>query len=131
MTKLTRNLMDIPIPAPETRDLALPRLGLTLRLQELGYEKVQSLRKLTEDKDLHFVLALVKEPDFRQPAWYQDKLGCETPVEALKLLLRPGEIDAIMRAGNRLCGYGGGSLLDITGDDDAAITSALEDLEKN
>lgn len=131
MTNLTRNLMDITIPNPETREFVLPRLGLTLCLQELGYDKVQTLRTLKEDRDLHFVLALTRAPNFRDTDWYRDKMGSESPVEALKRLLRPGEIDAIMRAGNCLCGYGGGNLLDVTGDDEAAVMAALEDLEKN
>jgi hypothetical protein len=131
MTKLTRNLMDINIPEPETRDVVLPRLGLTLRLRELSYDKVQSLRNLKEDRDLHFVLALVQEPNFRDGAWYGEKMGCATPVEAMKRLLRPGEIEAVMRAGNRLCGYGGGNLMDVTGDDEAAVMAALDDLAKN
>lgn len=62
-------------------------------------------------------------------------MGCPTPVDAIKKLLRPGEIQAIVRQCDKLNGYGYGSVVAVKQSADelqnSAIDAALEDLEKN
>ena len=80
------------------------------------------------------------EPKFRDKAWYKEKMGCPTPIEAMKKLLREGEVRAILRKCDELNGYGYGAVVPLSPDDESipedelqgrAIGAALEDLEKN
>lgn len=129
-----RALLDIPVGEPETMTVQVQRLGLKIKLRELPYNKLVSLRG-TEDADLNYLLASAVEPDFRDRAWYKEKMGCPTPVDALKNLLRGGEVRAIVRQCDRLNGYGAGAVVVLEEDEqtlqNAAVEGALEDLEKN
>ena len=59
--------------------------------------------------------------------------GCATPVDALKKLLRMGEVEKLCRVIDQLNGYGPGSVTVLSGKEleGAAIGAALEELEKN
>lgn len=59
-----RSLLDIPVGEPETMMVQVQRLGLKIKLRELPYNKLVSLRG-TEDADLNYLLASAVEPDFR------------------------------------------------------------------
>lgn len=129
-----RALLDIPVGEPETMTVLVQRHQLKIKLRELPYNKLVSLRG-TEDADLNYLLASAVEPDFRDRAWYKEKMGCPTPVDALKKLLRGGEVRAIVRQCDRLNGYGAGAVVVLEEDEqtlqNAAVEGALEDLEKN
>ena len=129
-----RSLLDLPIPEPEISTVSVPRLGLEIVLRELPYDKVAGLRG-TEDADINYLLASIQAPDAKDPLWYREKMKCPTPVDALKELLRPGEIQGLVRRCDILNGYGPGSVVAVErpADDlqDEAISAALEDLEKN
>lgn len=129
-----RSLLDISVGEPETREVEVPRLGLRITLQSLSYDRLTALRG-TEDADMSYFLASAVEPDFRDRRWYREHMGCPTPVEAVKKLLRPGEVRAILRECDTLNGYGPGAVLSVERDDQAlrddALGAALEDLEKN
>lgn len=73
-------------------------------LRGLPYGRVQELRQLREDMSLHIVLAGVTDPDLKDPALLAC-FGGATPVEAVKALLLPGEIEDLARAVERLCGF--------------------------
>jgi hypothetical protein len=74
-------------------------------------------------------------PNFKDPAWYQEKMGCPTPIDAMKRLLRPGEVERLCRVADELNGYGPGSISPLTASDDqletAATEAAFEELQKN
>ena len=59
-------------------------------------------------------------------------MGCATPVDALKKLLRPGEITRMCRVIDKLNGFYG-SVLELSEDElqGQAIAQATEELEKN
>lgn len=129
-----RALLDIPVGEPEMMTVLVQRHQLKIKLRELSYNKLVSLRG-TEDSDLNYLLASAVEPDFRDRAWYKEKMGCPTPVDALKKLLRGGEVRAIVHQCDRLNGYGAGAVVVLEEDEqtlqNAAVEGALEDLEKN
>lgn len=130
---IVASLLDLPEFEPERARVRLPRLGIELELQELSYDKLMRARR-EPDPAIHIILGMVvNHPEFKQPAWYHDKNGCATPVDALKRTLRVGEVDKIMRVADRLHGYGPGSVLVESDDDleDAATAAAVEELEKN
>ena len=128
---VVRSLLDIPVGEPETAVARVTRLGLDIKLKEIPYNKLTALRG-TEDADLNYLLASTVEPNFRDKAWYREHMGCPTPVDALKKLLRPGEVTALVRRLDRLNGYAPGAVLDVEEDlSGKAIEDALEDLEKN
>lgn len=129
-----RSLLDLPVPDPEVSVVAVPRLGLEIVLGEVSYDKLARLRG-TEDADIHYLLASIREPDVRDVQWYRTKMGCPTPADALKKLLRPGEIRGLVRRCDILNGYGPGSVVAVDRPEEElqgqAIGDALEELEKN
>ena len=131
---VVRSLLDIPVGEPETAVARVTRLGLDIKLKELPYNKLTALRG-TEDADLNYLLASTVEPNFRDANWYREHMGCPTPVDALKKLLRPGEVRALVRRCDALNGYGPGAVISLeAGEDDlqaATVGAALKDLEKN
>lgn len=122
MSSMMDTLLDLELPAPDTAQIKLRRLSkragedVIFTLQELPYNKMTSISKMTEDGQIHLVLESVIDPPLRDKQWWQEKMGCPTPVEAVKKLLKSGEIMAICRKVDALNGYG---------------TLALEDVAKN
>lgn len=134
-----RSLLDIEVGAPEAARVKVARLGLILTVRELPYDRLNKLRGM-EDSDLQYLMESTVEPKFRDKAWYKEKMGCPTPIEAMKKLLREGEVRAILRKCDELNGYGYGAVVPLSPDEEAvpedelqarAIGAALEDLEKN
>lgn len=134
-----RSLLDIEVGAPEAARVKVVRLGLILTVRELPYDRLNKLRGM-EDSDLQYLMESTVEPKFRDKAWYKEKMGCPTPIEAMKKLLREGEVRAILRKCDELNGYGYGAVVPLSPDDESipedelqgrAIGAALEDLEKN
>ena len=130
-----RSLLDIEVGAPETARVKVARLGLIVTVRELPYDRLNKLRGM-EDSDLQYLMESTVEPKFRDKA----KMGCPTPIEAMKKLLREGEVRAILRKCDELNGYGYGAVVPLSPDDESipedelqgrAIGAALEDLEKN
>ena len=127
------SLLDLPEFEPETAAVKLPRLGIVLELKELPYDKLIKLAREPEAQ-LHLILAAVtNHPEMRDKAWYHDKKGCATPVDALKKLLRKGEVRKICQVIDVLHGYGVGSVVPCTEEElqSRAISAAVEELEKN
>lgn len=134
-----RSLLDIEVGAPEAARVKVARLGLILTVRELPYDRLNKLRGM-EDSDLQYLMESTVEPKFRDKAWYKEKMGCPTPIEAMKKLLREGEVRAILRKCDELNGYGYGAVVPLGPEDESipedelqgqAIGAALEDLEKN
>lgn len=73
-------------------------------LRALPYGRVEELRELPEDMDVHIVLAGVAEPDLKAPE-LREKYGAATPAEVVKAMLLPGEIGDLRIAVEKLCGY--------------------------
>ena len=127
------SLLDLPEFEPETSAVKLPRLNLMLELRELPYDKLIKLTRESEAQ-LHLILAAVtNHPEMRDKAWYHDKMGCATPVDALKKLLRKGEVEKVCRAIDQLHGYTVGSVVPVDPEaiQNTAIDAAVEELEKN
>lgn len=133
MEKLIANLLDLPEFEPERRRVKLTRLGLVFELQEVPYDKLMRIRR-EQDAQIHLILASVtNHPELKQEAWYRGKVGCATPVDALKKVLRMGEVEKLCRVIDQLNGYGTGSVSPMTDEslEDAAMEAAVEVLEKN
>ena len=87
-----RSLLDIPVGEPEKCTVKVTRLGLEMTLRELPYSKMASMRG-DEDANIYYILASAVEPNFKDKEWFEGHMGCPTPAEALKKLLRAGEVD--------------------------------------
>ena len=73
-------------------------------LRALPYGKVSELKEsLSDDVNVHILLAGVTEPNLKDPA-LQAKFGGATPAETVKAMLLPGEIEDLSRAVEKLCG---------------------------
>lgn len=127
-------LLELEAIQPERKDVQIPRLGLTITLQELSYDKVMKCRQRPDPK-IYYLMESIAAPDIRAEAWYKGKMGCATPADALKKLLRSGEIERLCIQADSLNGYGPGSVVAVEAPGEAlegqAIGGALEDLEKN
>ena len=109
------SLLELPEFEPDRKTVKLPRLNLVLELQEVPYNKLVRIRR-EEDAQLHLILAaVVNHPELRQAEWYHGKEGCATPVDALKKLLRMGEVEKLCRVIDQLNGYGPGSVTVLSG----------------
>ena len=134
-----RSLLDIEAGAPETAEVMVTRLNLIIKVRELPYDRLSKLRGM-EDADLQYLMESSVEPKFRDKAWYRERMGRPTPIEAMKDLFREGEVRAILRKCDELNGYGYGAVVPLSPKEEAisdeelqarAVGAALEDLEKN
>ena len=120
MSTTMDRLLGLELPKPELRQKKIKRLSelagedVVFTLRELTSAQIEAAAGLLKDRDANYVLEGVQEPNLRDPRWYEDKMGCETPVDALKKLLRPGELRALARELDELAGYGPGVLEDIS-----------------
>lgn len=127
---IVASLLDLPEFEPETEAVELPRLGLRFELKELPYDRLESLSR-EKDANIHLILASVtNHPELKQEAWYHDKMKCATPADALKKLLRRGEVSKIVRVIDILNGYGAGSVVPVAREK-VAVAAAVEELGKN
>ena len=127
------SLLDLPEFEPEKTVLRLNRLGIELELQELPYDKLVKLSR-EADADIHLILACVtNHPEMKRSEWYHDKKGCATPADALKKILRKGEVKKICAAIDLLHGYSPGSVTVVSEEElsDRVTAAAVKELEKN
>ena len=127
------SLLDLPEFEPETAAVKLPRLNIVLELRELPYDKLTKLTRESEAQLQLILAAVTNHREMRDKAWYHDKMGCATPVDALKKLLRKGEVEKVCRAIDQLHGYAVGSVVPVDPEaiQNTAIDAAVEELEKN
>ncbi len=93
------------LPAAEFEIKRLSKLAgepVVVKLQGLPYGKVQQLREMEVDQEVHILLngcSELKEPGLKE------KFGGATPAETVKAMLLPGEIADLSRQVERLSGY--------------------------
>lgn len=96
------------LPSAQYRVRRLSELlgqDVVFTLRALPYGKVQRIRESAAgDANLDILLAGCVEPDLRSPQ-LTEKYGGATPAETVKAMLLPGEIEDLVRAIERLCGY--------------------------
>lgn len=109
------NIMDLLLsldesaPAP-SKKFKLKRLSdqvgkeVVFTLTALPYDEVVRLQKKEDDMSLYIVLEGVKDPDLHSKA-LMDKFDVPTPLEVIKRMLLPGEIEDLKRQIERLSGY--------------------------
>ena len=127
------SLLELPDFEPERERVLLPRLGIEFELAEVPYDKLVRIRR-ERDAQIHLLLAaIVNHPELKSEAWYHDRMGCASPADALKKLLRMGEAEKLCRVIDRLNGYAAGSVVEAADDELAAgaLNAAVEELEKN
>lgn len=96
------------LPSAQYRVRRLSELlgqDVVFTLRALPYGKVQRIRESAAgDANLDILLAGCVEPDLCSPQ-LAEKYGGATPAETVKAMLLPGEIEDLVRAIERLCGY--------------------------
>lgn len=104
---LSREKM-LPVQEKEVKIKRLSPKGqepVVFSLRSLSYNRVAELKKIGgEDMKLHILLAGIKSPDLKNQELL-DKYGAATPLDLLKILLLPGEIEDLSLAVERLSGY--------------------------
>ncbi len=103
-------LLAMELPQPQQQQYKIKRLSalcgqdVVFTLGQLTYNRVEQLRQMEHESDIHIVLAGVVKPDLRSPE-LMSKYQAAPPAELVKKLLLPGEIEDLKRAIERLCGY--------------------------
>ena len=108
------NVMDLLLKA-QSRKLPEKKVRLKMLSKELGqdvifkiralpYSEVARIREKEDDMNVYIVLAGVVEPNLRSTELMQ-KYDAPTPIEMIKAMLLPGEIEDISRQIERLSGY--------------------------
>ena len=99
---------ELPVQEARVKIKRLSKKGedpVIFSLRSLSYNRVAEIRKIGgEDSKLHIVLAGVKEPDLKNQALL-DHYGAATPLELLKVMLIPGEIEDLCLEIEKLSGY--------------------------
>lgn len=131
MDKCMEKLLSLTLDKPQTETHRVMRLGLDVTVRELTYDEVEQCAREKEDSNLYYLLTAAVSPNFRDEAWYKDKLGCPTPIQALKKLFRHGEVNALVGVIDRLNGYRGKVLASKEELEAAALDATVEGLEKN
>ena len=100
-------LLAMELPQPQQQQYKIKRLSalcgqdVVFTLGQLTYNRVEQLRQMEHESDIHIVLAGVVKPDLRSPE-LMSKYQAATPAELVKKLLLPGEIEDLKRAIERL-----------------------------
>ena len=127
-------LLKMGLPAPQTKTVRVKRLGLDVTLQELPYDEIERISRWEHDRDLNYLLAALVDPDLRQEAFYRDKMGKDSVIDAMKALFTHGEVRALVTEVDKLNGYRCAPVGDVPADKDLelqAVAGAAEDLKKN
>ena len=99
---------ELPVQERDVKLKWLSRKGeepVVFTLRSLSYNRVEDIKKISgDDGKLHIVLAGVKSPDLKNQELL-DHFGAATPLDLIKLMLLPGEIEDLSRAVERLCGF--------------------------
>lgn len=131
MDKCMEKLLSLKIEEPKTETRTVTRLGLDITVREMTYDEVERSIREKEDRDINYLLAATVSPNFRDPAWYEQKMDCATPVAALKKLLRHGEVTQLVKVIDRLNGYRAASLTTPKDLEAVAVAATAGELEKN
>lgn len=105
-------LLKSEIPNPPEKEIKLKRLSkacggdVIFKLRALSYSRVAEIKNLHADGDMevHIMLAGVVSPDLKSDE-LKRKYNSVTPVEMIKVMLLPGEIEDISREIEKLSGY--------------------------
>ena len=105
---------DLPKAKYEVKRLsALAGEKVVLTLHALPYGKTQQLKDMEQDQAVHILLAGC--PELADSALTQ-KFGGATPVETIKAMLLPGEIEDLSHAVERLTGYRKATIREVKND---------------
>ncbi len=127
-------LLKMDLPAPQTKTVWVKRLELAVTLRELPYDEIERISKWEHDRDIHYLLAALVDPDLTQEAFYRDKMGKDSVIDAMKALFTHGEVRALVTEADKLNGYRCAPVGDVPADralELQAVAGAAEDLEKN
>ena len=106
---LKADINSIKIPKKEIKIKRLSeRLNgdVIFTISALSLDKLEELREAnSKDFNIHTILEGVKEPNLKSRE-LMDKYNAVTPVELVKRLLLPGEIEDVYLAISKLSGYG-------------------------
>lgn len=113
---LKKDPKDFDIPE---KTVYIPRLAELLggdgavTIKALSFERIDEINKMhPDDVEIWAVLNAVKDPDFRN-AELMRHFGVVTPIDCIKKILRPGEIQGLYARISEHCGYGRTVLADI------------------
>ncbi len=85
--------------------LSTKEIPFVLSIKSLNYNRVAEIKNLTgDDVPIHIMLAGVLDPDLKNQELL-NKFNAVTPVEAVKKIFLPGEIEDISREIEKLSGY--------------------------
>ena len=106
---LKKDPKDFEIPE---KIVCIPRLADLLggdgavTIRALSFERIDEINRMhPSEVELHAILAAAKDPDFKNPELMRH-FGAVTPIDLIKKILRPGEIQGLYLRISEHCGYG-------------------------
>lgn len=113
---LKANLKDINVPEKEVKVKRLSdvlKTDVIFKIKAIRFDVLEDLRESnTKDFNIHTVLEGVVEPNLKNKE-LMEKFNAITPVDLVKKLLLPGEIEDLYHAISKLSGYGTNTIEDI------------------
>ena len=111
---------NLPMARYEVKRLSrLLKEPVVLELRGLPYGKVQDLRTMEKDQEVHILLAGC--PELKDEG-LKAKFGGVTPAETVKAMFLPGEIADLSRAVERLSGFRQNTIREIKNESGRAET---------
>lgn len=123
MDDLMKALLSAGLPGTPEKNFEVKRLTrhvgmpFVVQLKALGYDMVAEIRERTANKaegeaECHILLEAMHYPDPRESA-LKEMTGAATPIDAIKRLFLPGEIEAMARQVEILSGFRGNNIKEI------------------
>lgn len=110
MSDALQILLDMEPAEAEEKEFEVKRLSrlagkpVVFRLRGIGYSRAAEIREMSGEQDVQILLAGTVSPNWKDKELLE-KYGAATPAEAVKKVLRPGEIGDLSREVERLSGY--------------------------
>lgn len=113
---LKANIKDFEVPKKEIKIKRLSEIlgdDVIFKIKALSLDKIIELRETnSREFNVHSIIESVIEPSLKDTELIE-KFGVVTPVDLVKKLLIPGEIEDIAHEISKLSGYNAGTLEDI------------------
>lgn len=110
---------DIKEFAVPTKEIKIKRLSekldadVVFKIKALSLDKIKELRETNSSEfNIHTIIEGVTEPSLKDKNLIE-KFGVITPVDLVKKILIPGEIDDVFYEISKLSGYNGSTIEDI------------------
>jgi len=114
LESLVKKGLEIKNRELQKAEIFVESLGGIVVVEELPYQVINEALELDETDEM-MIYESVIEPNLKDKS-LQDSLGCESPDDIVRILLKPGEVAALSKEIIKLSGYGSNSVRKVKDD---------------